>query len=102
MARYLGALDIVEHLQRSLPIGSFAIGYFSRYREYSYYTFESFGDLVELLKDRDPTGFELYPEGSRRIDFSIDQWLIFADEERARRTLEALKIAFPEEPDDSE
>lgn len=102
MAKQLNESDIVELLQRSLPIKSLAVAYFSRDREYSYYTFDSFGDLVEVLKDRDPTDFELDGRDHRTICFSIDQWLIFADEEKAQRTLEALKIAFPEEPDDSE
>lgn len=102
MAKQLDVLEIVELMQKALPLGSLAIAYFSRDREYSYYTFESFQDLVEFLKDRDPTDFELYRESGRRIDFSIDQWLILADEEKAQRTLEALKITFPEETDDTE
>ena len=102
MARYLGVSDIIGLIQKSLPAGSLAVAYFTRDREYEYYTFDSFEDLAALLKDRDPTDFEIYKEGGLRVDFSIDQWLIFVNKELANVTLQALKCAFPGEPDDNE
>jgi len=101
MSRKLAVADVVDLVQSSLPESSFAVAYFVSEREYTFHIFESLIHLLRFVRDRDPTNFTINAEYSPRvIDFSIDKWLLFASEDRARRVLNHLQNAFNQDSDD--
>lgn len=90
MSKILDERDVVELIQKSLQEKSFAVAYFTRDREYVYYTFEDINDIIELMKSRHADSASIDKNKSYKLDFSIDEWFIFDSCERASGVLSKL------------
>lgn len=73
MSKILDEKDVVELIQKSLPEKSFAVAYFTRDRQYVYYTFEDINAIIELMKSRDADNASIDRNESYKLDFSIDE-----------------------------
>lgn len=100
MAKLLSDLDVVMLIQATLRKEAFAVAYFTRDREYSYYTFENLDAIIQLLKDRNADCVYMDNVDPRRIAFSIDEWFLFASAQIAADVFKRIMPIFMEPVED--
>lgn len=96
MATKLSEIEVVNLIQRGLKDDQYAGAYFNREQIYKYYIFDDVEAIITLLKQNMASDLYITCHSSNAIEFSSDEWIIFANGEIANELLAILKPLFNE------